>query len=719
MLSKPTLLTSGSFGTTETANTILWETPLPHDVVEFLDTQAMWYFAHYRCDMTFTLRLNSTGFNTGIVRLAYLPIGETATGATNILNRCQLSQLECVEMDIARDSEGEFTIPFVNGVGYCSLARGHTHGKLFLYAYTRLNTAVGASPPTYMLSVKLEKVWLDQPAVDARVGGAIPKVDDKVQPQAGQIKRRVKLDSERGVISEALHNVSVGLSHFSKVPLISEIAGGLSWATSVGAKVAAAFGFSKPQITETPMWVTQTTQLGYQNVDGDDHSQSLGLYRENRVAFLPGLSFTDEDELSLSFFTKRWAHLSSFEWRESDLTGIGLYSIGVGPEYFRQYEAPLYTYVPAAFPCIYTEKWRGGWEFKLRVASSLVHTGRLLVVFTPTESALPTIQTYHRCYHIILDISELTEVVFTVPYRGELQYTSTATRAGTLTIMVLGPLKSQSAVTTNSIEVAIQVRGASDLEYAVPKSRPAFQPVVRDPQSEDGIPPVDGYDYDIVSETVEPHAGDERAVVSLGPIPTDRGTTFAEVCIGEKLLSLRQLLKRTTRLTFPDASSSTMAFCPYSVSTVGVSKPTSSWSDSAAPIYSCFTYFRGSMRFKIFNSSEKELVIYGDYSQGVAHQYTTISIANFGNPTTSFVISNPKSGGVIELEVPYYSSVLASSVETAMLATRPSRPEFPTARLIITADEPFQTKSVRVMRSVGEDFNLSHFRYTPQLKSVL
>nr|DBA13325.1 TPA_asm: polyprotein [Triticum aestivum secovirus] len=124
--------------------------------------------------------------------------------------------------------------------------------------------------------------------------------------------------------------------------------------------------------------------------------------------------------------------------------------------------------------------WNGTLEYKLQVACSNIHAGKLLIVLHPGSHPMPSnMETTTSNPNLLLDVKENHEIEFSMPFLSPTAWKPTyvsnflgdmaATRTGIIRVISADPIKSpmqpEARVTVN-----MYVRAAQDFQFAVPRN---------------------------------------------------------------------------------------------------------------------------------------------------------------------------------------------------------------------------------------------------------
>lgn len=537
----------------------------------------------WRATFCFRLQAISNPFQAGIVRMAFSPfegIGNEAPSRISTIT--PISQLPGVELDLAQNTSVVLKIPFIYCDNYFTYVApagyNQSLGYLGVFAYTPITIAAGTPAPTLALWHWLEDFELisataadvvQEPAFAAdsttKLVSLPPISEDFVYgeytptpfltfvPEEAKFETQMgKLDAsskESKAIPGNISNVLAAGSNLvswaaSRVPMISSFAGGTSWFLRETAKIAASYGWSKPLITTPHKRVIDTTH-GYQNnSDGPDPSYNLGLFSDNTIAPLPGFAGTNVDEMSLSYINSVFSAISVATLSTTDAVGAYVKIIECAPTAMifdtlvEQTATPPISIASAFRPsathavanCF--NRYRGSFVFRVKIAKTKFHTGRIILGFTPyrhdpTKVTRPLDPTNMQFKSLIWDLREDNVVDFVCPFTSPLSYLDIDESYGTFFISILEPLKGPDTV-SQTVPIVIEVAGAPDMEYADP-CMPRFVPAP-------------------ISTPFYTQSGD---VTVFNSAPEQEPSLY---CMGERVNSVKQLISRACPLLLANAS---------------------------------------------------------------------------------------------------------------------------------------------------------------------
>lgn len=632
--------------------------------------------------MVFRMQVNGNRFQQGRYMLTYIPTGGERSGpGTNGNNWANLhfntlkcrSQLPHVEIDVNCDTEAILKIPFNSALDFYNVnnlyntALYGNWGFLQLTPYVNIN-AVANSTANFTIFAHFEDVEL--------VGQTLPIV-----AQSGGSFRGGKSNSEKeaakknvGPVESTALSISTIASNAMSVPLLSAYAGPIKWASDIVASTASTFGWAAPQNLE-PVTRVQRTMIPYfTNVDKVDQSLPLSLTSANAIDVLPGFSGTNIDELDIVKFAGIQSYFNTIPWLTNQASGVLLTSCFLYPGAFKSTRTYLTQTVVDHTPLSYLgdkfSYWRGSISLTIKFVKTEFHSGRLAVCFLPyDQKGVPNANMSYAnsefLHRDIIDIREQNEVTFTFPYTSPLPYLQTAASYGVVYVYVVDPLVAPNTV-PDTINLILESAGCKDIEFSI-LSNTAMVPAVG--ITAQSASPFDRSDCTLVSKEI-------GSTTMSGP-----QLDTSKACIGEKITSLRQLMKRFytykqrgTPAAIVDARYAVIAPFAFAGSRSAPS------TDSAPPFFndfygelcSMFMYSRGGVRFKFLpysNVTVDDLAV--TLNTGVSGStYTYPALVNSSaNPAfyggtvqpswllsaSSTVIVNKITDHAIEFQVPQYS----------------------------------------------------------------
>jgi len=603
-LRKPILVSSGSFQTTDTVTSFLYNVRVPESLFGY----AYWFNKIsgnmvIRGDITYVLQVNANRFQQGRYILAWLPTGGPSVNissyaASKVATLPQRTSLPHVELDLSCDTQAALTIPTVTFSGWYAVTQQtlmpSSAGNVLLFPYSPLVSPTGGAAVAYSLYAYMDNVEFGLPVVP----------QSSMRAKTAVVRRKKMENAEQedmnlGPVSAPFLKISQAAQILTGIPLISSYAGMASWAANVVSRTASAFGLSKVSNAQPFSLMQRFTVARMVNSDTPDGSTKLSVFSSAGVDDLPGFAGSDLDEMAITYIASIPAWVTTVNWPTSSVEGTVLFATQVTPR--NMYAT--YTYgtntvtapTPMAFAATFFSQWRGGMKFIFKIVKTEFHSGRLLVAFSPANPILqygmttPNINDTTFLHRHIIDIRNGNEFSLTVPWACVNQYLSTSplqveSATGGLYVYVLNPLVAPASV-SSSVNILIEVAAAEDFELAVPRTITERPVALISPQS--GRKNV----CEITSATI----GDMQEYMSIDP---------ARLAIGERVMSFKSLLKRFNPLiSSPGTATGNYGCLPFSIITDYITAANTLLSASATPdvysVFGCaFALARGSMRLK-------------------------------------------------------------------------------------------------------------------------
>nr|QIJ25856.1 hypothetical protein [Warroolaba Creek virus 2] len=609
---------------------------------------------------------------------------------------------------------------------------------------TGANIFTGSSPNFASLGQKMsEGNFTEKDLREIWNSKAYNKQPDKIFAQVASELTQLK---NSGTISTGIGQVSEGLNTMSKIPILGNLFTKPAWISAQASNIFKMLGFSKPTVQGLPCESKLRGQTRMANFDGADTSHKLALSAQNEIETKSGLSGTSADEMDLSHVLSIPNFWDRFTWKVSDTTNSVLWNNFVTPMKIKPYS----TTIMDRFRCTHMGYvanthgyWRGSIVYTFKFVKTQFHSGRLRISFIPFYyNATISIGTpdVSRTQKIIVDLRTSTEVSFTVPYvssrpwmyciRPEADWLGKDNAmmynavTGIVRVEVLNQLVAANNV-FQSIDTIVEVSGGPDLTFAAPMS-PSYVPYAgafslsadaeakkqHEEEYDNNIPQVtttrnkrEIEETKIVAQVMGENEAIQRNDAQHGahPLPIDTHRIDSNWspeahCIGEKIMSIRQLIKRfgmslvATTNTLTTALPN-MLIAPFSVPHPVITTTSSEPYSLYEYYYFIYAFWRGGMRFKViptivsaaeaprksqtyfsinlfnsvqdtFNSLVKRFVV-GDYPVKSTGNMPSGSLG-YGN---SLTYVDPNIEGTVEFEVPYYNVSHISPATTYLKAT--------------------------------------------------
>lgn len=513
----PVPTTRTRFASFDTSRTTIFSTWFPSGFTRLLGAYGA------RFNIKFHLTVAATPFQQGLLSASFQYA--VASGDSEIyersLNSAIVTQLPHVLLDLAESTMVTLDVPFIFGFDFLPLV-GNDTGSIGLFALNTImpyRTTTSAAP-TWKLFVSLH---------DLELIGSVPQVLTTVVPQTGLVKKAegyiktaVKVRDAAvkgysvmtgeakatGTISKLFSGVSKVASVAGKVPGLGFLGGTTSWAASIAAGAAAAFGYSKPVDENEPSKVWRTDYIADSQIDVPTQSYVVGPFQTNKLAISSVMGGSDTDELAMDFVLSKYAQIFVGDFSTTDTVGTALYATQVCPSnfWFRTNSSrpggnlplpasgTLTTNAIATTPLLYFgnffRNWRGGLKFRFTFSKTKFHAGRIIVGFVPNyidnNNAGVVTNTVNSVevtgglpqpfsYSEVFDLRDGSTFEFEVPYVSPLLYSSVFGSTGGLTMTVIDTLIANGEA-SSSVDYMVEVCALPDFEFSV-SAPPSLIPV--------------------------------------------------------------------------------------------------------------------------------------------------------------------------------------------------------------------------------------------------
>jgi len=730
-LGRPVLCASGSWTTANVVGSQLQTIPLPSSCLTNSSyADKLRGFFGFRAKMVCRVQVNSQRFQQGRLLLHYLP--QTATmgtyrRTTALASLIAITQQPRVDLNLNEDTEVRLEIPYVSNSLYYNLSNGsYDFGTFYLTVYGLLRTGSGATTVSYSVYCHFEDVEVSYPAVSqmgvktlkARGGSSRGDVQDVELKNAGL-----------GPISGTLARISSASSVLSEIPLLSTFTAPAAWASGVLSRAADALGFCKPANEGAVEKRTLSTFANMNNSNAIDNSVRMGLRTDNHVQMVPGFGGTDIDEMSLNHMLSVPAYIGSVPWTTNNTVGASIYQQNLNPFRFSEDRIvstqTLRYFTPMGYVGNHFQWYRGSICFKIKIVKTEFHSGRLQIAFFPGKNlslSVATLASSQYVFREIIDLRESSEIVITMPWTALTPYYNYGDSYGIIDVRVLNPLVAPDAIST-TVDVIMEVFCAEDFEFGCPTPM-NYLPMLYNPQC--GVPRFRSQSGVVISATAEKSSNfidGSAASAAIQP---------SLFCMGERILSIRQLVKRFTTLYVPSVAGSTFLaldptanYIPTAGLTDGVKVSATHRVDMLSYYAACFRFVRGGIRFKIIDPAITTAA-YVNTFVGAASNVSPVSSFSASNVTNGLdqpVVVVPSLTGGIEVEMPYYNATHASHVRLVSGIPLSSELREPTDNAMCLQVAPAQTTTtltpfstaLRVYRAAADDYSLGFFIGVPPL----
>nr|ASM94064.1 putative ORF2 [Barns Ness breadcrumb sponge dicistro-like virus 2] len=531
-LGRPVLQTNQFWNTTQTTGKSIFplaSATLPSDGT--LKTFTMWNeklkgYNLVSADINYRIQLNTAPTQQGRLIAYFTPFLESMDptyGKMHNYDITTMSMQPSVQID-ARSAGAVLTIPYLAPTTHYELNTGinpvYERGRLGINIMSPLKTGATGSQDvevsvwTYFTNVKLKAPIVPQSSGGKMLARPISDIErDEI--------------SSKGRVSGGLMKGASITASLAAIPMLTEVMAPTSWAMAAAAGVAAAFGYSKPDVDTPPVPVTRIYDKYMATSDGVSPAVPLAATVANSLE-LGNYSYTPEDEMSMAFLLSREAMISEFTFAATDLQNTVLYTTEISPTAFARKTSHTFgantqtvsTGPPVAYLAQKFKYWKGSLKLRFSLVRTEMQSGRIQITFTPTTGAtpvLPTVDTGSYAIREIVDISTDEDIELVLPFLMPVPYQKTGFPSGKLEVRVVNQLR-HPAITSSEVDFLVFASAGEDFEFAYPCNGPNslnVQPFV-------------------------PQSGAEDLSTKTAP-----ELVMASACVGEVIKSTRQLIRPT------------------------------------------------------------------------------------------------------------------------------------------------------------------------------
>jgi hypothetical protein len=568
-LERPIRIWSGQMTNSQVANTVIFSTSFPDALLtDPMYNEKVRGFVGLRANVEVTVQVNAQKFQQGRLRLQYVPYAKYLVDKEAALGTTLTTRVSSPGVDIdicggsnpqSRIAQATFIIPYVSPQLYFNLVTNEgTMGKINLFVYSPL---VSATSESQNCEVTIWARFINPQLVFPT--SASTHFTPSFRRHVAQVRGEAKEIKQTGVISNTLGKVAETLHTASDIPVIGKYMAIPEWIANGAASICKLFGWSKPTMA---MDVKLRTTNCMSNYNGKDSSHKMALSADNEIDTPSGIGGSDLDEMALSSIFKIPSYWDSFDWTTSQTTTDQILWIDpVSPYKFKDIPSTDgVSALPVGFVSNCFGLWRGSLIYTFKIVKTGFHAGRLRVFFVPYEDATNLVvgsapaNEIEKNYQVVVDIEENDTFSFKVPYVATKPWFHTtvfgqgtsAVRSSTgyVVVTILNELRAVSTVSP-SIQVLVEISGGDDLTFACPRA-PSFVPgrisaVEEEEMSNEVIRKHEAQVFGTGSEVPRNEAQllyDPNSISVLDPTTNWSPESH---CIGEKIVSARQMIKRT------------------------------------------------------------------------------------------------------------------------------------------------------------------------------
>lgn len=538
------------------------------NVVKKLD-----YFTFFRANVKVRLVFNATPFMSGKYWMFFAPFDAISNRGARLANLSNCTGFPGIEVDMASNAPVEIKIPYCSPLSHYNLLDTHSNmGELYIVPLNDIQS--GTSPlsvgATFTIFAWFEDIELALPTSRpvtvpptltwrAQVGRSEEQAMTSGPPISGMAK------SVAGVAS------SVG-GYF---PMLSKLCRPVEWVSRAIGGAAESLGWNKPTNLDKNCLFSNVPAKGYTNADGIDLSSKLCAMPDNGLTYDGGIFSTDIDEMDIKYVaSKSCTYRTSIPWTITTAVDSVIHYNTVNPGMATG--GPEFSPTTCAFIASMFRYWRGTLKYRLTVAKTAFHTGRLRITYHPGiygAAATTAGVINENAYNWILDLSVSSELEFEIPYVSNVpwkecnigvynssDFNNEKYSTGTITVTVLTQLRRASDNVANNCPVNMWISGGDDIAFAIPDfgKYAIAQPLDAAPTASVRNDTT-SYDDDVEDELEQEWVAQVFNLTSKGtehneqvssgpsqsfPMQHMRHTAAEELTMGEKITNLRQLIKR-------------------------------------------------------------------------------------------------------------------------------------------------------------------------------
>lgn len=540
-------------------------------------------WAFIKCDLKLRILFNASPFYYGAAMFNYQPLPNYSRSAiyndTTLNQMIPYSQMPLRAMVYPQSPENvEITLPFFSPVNFlhCQKAQDFIDmGTVFMNILDGLQSAneVSGIGINFQVYAWAENVVLSGPSVGlAMQDGVVDEYQDE-----GPVSRP----------ASAIANIAARLGD---VPIIGRFATATQIGATAVAGIAKLFGFTNVPVVHDQHGVAvrsfppiASTEIGYP-------VEKLTLDSKNELTIdHRSVGLGPLDELPICHIAQRESYLSKVNWSTSSNVDALLLSCPVTPQlYSCASDTNQYLYMtPMCWLSTMFNYWRGDIIVRFRVVCSKYHRGRLRISYDPDGYSSENIVSDSISSSVvmtkIIDIAEETDVEFRIPYqqfsawltcksvstfnqtnapvgntfKHERSYTN-----GCFTIRVHNVLT--APVATSTVSVLLFVRGAENLDFSSPTSV--------------GI---ERLTTAFIQDGDVENKGESGTLATIAGIPSRPIDHLYLTYMGERVGSLRVLLRRMCRIMTHVPAAETIQDLVIKSLTLGRIPPYLGWHDDA------------------------------------------------------------------------------------------------------------------------------------------
>lgn len=438
---------------------------------------------------------NASRFTSGKLAALYAPLDTLQFGGNKLegnLTLVRASTCPIVEIDVQGQTTFELKIPFCSYKAAYDLNHDDfAYATFFLVPITPIHTPDGKGVEIVLYSwfedVVLTGVTVQEPA-DANLSPMEKKFKEFRIKQKEFPKVEVDFQILPNNDSPILKNnfpTSTSVTQLlteTIIPLFPN----LDWVKSLYNASLDIFGFGKPPSTNHVCSVANLPAYGLTHSRGIDNSVTIAAIQDNSLKSPFTSSFSNMDEMQLSYIAKKPAIIGVFPIKTTDKMDDIIFSEQVTPSFMFASKAtidtrPHYMMTPAQFLTTMFRYWHGTMCYKLSFAKTALHNCRVRVTYTTDWEAVQNASDVaSNLYSNVLDLTTDTEITIRIPYIGNNLYKANYSvdyasdvSIGVIQLSIETPLIAPDTV-DQQIEVVLWT-WMEDAEFSIPEKLGAWR----------------------------------------------------------------------------------------------------------------------------------------------------------------------------------------------------------------------------------------------------
>jgi hypothetical protein len=558
VLKRPVIVNTGEFNTAFTNRMLKFPDVIfqkSKNVVNKLN-----YFTYFRANVKIRLVFNATPFMSGKYWMFFAPFDKISNRGARLTSLPNCTGYPGVEIDLASNAPVEIKIPYCAPLSHYNLIDTHSNmGELYI---NPINPVQTGTAPVALGAPYTIFAWFED--VEVAMPTSLPLT--MPSQELPELHAQVGKSEEQAVTSGAPISGIAGAiastaSALGNIPILGPWVRPVEWVSRAVQGVASTFGWNKPTNLDKNCPYSNITAKGYTNVNGIDISSKLGAMPDNGLTYESGIFSTDVDEMDIKYIaSKSCIYKAAIPWKITSAVDALLHTAPVAPglcdevENTHVMEPTTLAYLASMF-----RYWRGGLNFRIAVAKTAFHTGRLRITYHPGIYVHDTACVSENAYNWILDLSVSSELEFKIPYVSNVPWKESLVSppddavwqkekhaTGIITIEVLTPLRRSSDVVANNCPINMWIAGAEDIAFAIPDMGNYFVYGDTTIEEEDEFEEEElkAQVFNLTQSGIEHNEQVESDAQNTFPKSNMSITTAEELSMGEKITNLRELCKR-------------------------------------------------------------------------------------------------------------------------------------------------------------------------------